>query len=189
MIDRREPRGREIDQLRAAWRTSVTPSRIGSCTQTTRASARERVVELAQRRRLLGAVVVALEHAAAPERVVEDHQAALGEQRQAGLEVRAVVRLVGVDEDEVERAVELRDRLQRRTAADLDAVRVGAGVDVALGEVGVLLRELAADDLPAGGSTAAIAAPSSRSRCRARAPCARRSRRRASPGSGPRPSP
>ena len=60
-----------------------------------------------------------------------------------------VVGLVGVDEDEVERAVERADRVECRAAAQLDAVRMGRRVDVALGEVGALGVELAGDDPPA----------------------------------------
>ena len=65
------------------------------------------VVEPPDRLRRLVAIV-RVGDAPRPERVVGDDQPVVGELRQHRLVVVDVVRLVGVDEDEVERAVELR---------------------------------------------------------------------------------
>ena len=67
----------------------------------------------------------------------------LGEHR---LEVVAVGGLVSVDEDQVERALEGGDGVDGRTHQHLDHVSVGAGRDVAAGELGMGRRDLAAGD-------------------------------------------
>ena len=67
-------------------------------------------------------VVVRIRHASRPERVVEDHQACRRQLRQRRLVVVDVVRLVGIDEDEIELALELADRVECRPEPVLDAV-------------------------------------------------------------------
>ena len=84
-----------------------------------------------------GAFVFALvKDAAAPEGVVGGDEAPLAQPWQHSLVVTDVVRLVGVNEDEVEFALEPADRLQRRAEVDLDLVGVSALVDVAAGDGG-----------------------------------------------------
>ena len=83
---------------------------------------------------------------ARPERVVHDDQPAVGEQRQGRLVVVDVVRLVGVDEDEVEGAVQLRDRLQARAEPVLDAISDACLLCVAPCDRSRLLVDVAADD-------------------------------------------
>src|SRR5918995_4852708 len=91
-----------------------------------------------QLRDLPRALVLRVEHAAAPERVVDRDQTALGEPRQYGFVVRVVAFLVGVDEDEIELALEVRDRLRRRAQMEPDLRPVRAAVEVTLGDLGVL---------------------------------------------------
>jgi hypothetical protein len=85
----------------------------------------------------------------AGERVVGRDQAALGELRQHRFVVVDVAGLVGVDEDEVPRAVERGDRLERGPHVDGDPLREGGLRDVAARERRVLLVELARVQLAA----------------------------------------
>ena len=124
----------------------VTPSRIVSCTTTTRSSAASLSFSAAIARR---ALVGRVEHLAAPERVVDRDQAVLAQAGQHGLVVVVVVRLVGVDEDEVEVAVEPCDRLERGAEMDRDPVRVRALVDVSLRDLGVPRLDVAGVDVAA----------------------------------------
>src|SRR5262249_30862308 len=94
---------------------------------------------------------VALAHLPVPERVVGDDQAALGQTRQDGLVVVDVTVLVGVDEDEVEVAVETRDCLKRGPDVQCDARAVGTAIEVALRERRPLLVDLARVDAAAVG--------------------------------------
>ena len=77
-------------------------------------------------------VRILVEHVSAAQRVVGDDQAAVGELRKHRLVVVDVAGLVRVDEDEVERAVELRDRLDARTEPVLDAIDQARLLGVAL---------------------------------------------------------
>src|SRR3954452_8289174 len=86
----------------------------------------------------------------AVERVVGDDQPAGRELGQHGLVVVDVARLVGVDEDEVQRPVEGGDRVERRALADLDAIGVRPRLDALARELHVQRQELARDDAAIG---------------------------------------
>src|SRR5205085_145474 len=97
-----------------------------------------------------GVVVVGTtEDAAVPQDVVDRDQASIGQLGHNGLVVVAVVDLVGVDEHEVEGAGQAGDRLEGRAHADLDAVGVGAGLDVRAGDGLGLGVDVTGDDVPA----------------------------------------
>ena len=106
------------------------------------------VVEGADR---LGALaeVRSVEDGAVPQRVVGHDQAAVGQLGQHRLVVVHVVRLVGVDEDEVERAVQRGDRVEGAAEADLDAVGVRALLDEPASEGDGGLVDVTGDDSPA----------------------------------------
>jgi hypothetical protein len=89
-----------------------------------------------------------VDDAPAPERVVGGDQAPLGEAGEHGLVVVDVVLLVGVDENEVELAIEAADRVDRGADVDRDAVGVARLLDVAARDRRVLLFDLARVDAP-----------------------------------------
>src|SRR4051794_14998424 len=101
----------------------------------------------------LGSVVRVgrVDDAAAPERVVGGDQAVRGEPLERGLVVVDVARFVGVDEDEVERPVELLRGVERRPDLDLDLVAVRAAIHEGAGERGALRIELERRDAPVLG--------------------------------------
>ena len=126
----------------------MTPSRIVSITQTTRSSATTIALKSRKRPRVVGLVVALREHAAAPEHVVDDDQAARLEPLERGLVVPRVAGLVGVDEDEVVRAGQPLERALGRADVDRDPVGPVGPVDPAGGELGVLRLELQRVDRP-----------------------------------------
>ena len=87
---------------RQRLRASVSPSPSGSSTGLTRGSAWILRVELADHQRLPVAIA-RIGDPAAPEHVVERHDAARADQRQRSLVIGVVELLVGVDIGEVER--------------------------------------------------------------------------------------
>ena len=95
----------------------------------------------------------AVDRASAGQRVVGGDETSLGESGQNGLVVADVARLVGVDKDEVELALQACDRLDRRAHMHGDAIRIGATGDVAPCNLRVLLVDLARVD-PAVGRQA-----------------------------------
>ena len=82
----------------------------------------------------VGRLVFIVEDPSGPEDVVEGDEATIGELRQDGFVVGRVVLLVGIDEDEAEGAIEGGDGVERGGEAQLDAVAVGAAVEVLLGD-------------------------------------------------------
>src|SRR2546422_735114 len=79
------------------------------------------VIEAAQR--LCGGVPrLGVRDRARPQRVVHRDQPAAAQQRKRALVIVLVVLLVGIDEDEIERPLELRQRLERRREPQLDLV-------------------------------------------------------------------
>ena len=92
------------------------------------------------------------------ERVVRGDQPALGETREHSLVVVDVAILVGIDEDEVELALEAVDRLQRRAEVELDAVAVRRAVEVALSHFSACVGSSSQVSMrPPSGSAPAIA--------------------------------
>ena len=91
----------------------------------------------------VGRLVFVVEDTSGPEDVVEGDEATIGELRQDGFVVGGVVGLVGIDEDEAEGAIEGGDGVERGGEAQLDAVAVGAAVEVLLGDAGMLPADLA----------------------------------------------
>src|SRR5439155_23040476 len=80
-------------------------------------------------------VRVVLRDAARPEDIVGDDQAVVGEERQRGLVVVDVALLVGVDEDEVERALERPHRLEAGPEPVVDPVGEAGLLRVAAGNL------------------------------------------------------
>ena len=92
---------------------------------------------------------------ARPERVVERDRPAAADELQAGLVIRIVVRLVGVDEGEVEGfgsalLQQRRERLGRGREAKLDALGDAGLLPVAAGDAGPFVADVAADELAVG---------------------------------------
>ena len=94
---------------------------------------------------------LALDDPPARERVVGDDQAALREAREDSLVVADVPLLLGVDEHEIELAVEAVHRLERRPDVERDLRAVRRAVEVPLRERRPLRVELAGVDPPALG--------------------------------------
>ena len=115
------------------------PSRTVSMTATTRLVDGDLVV---QRDDPLRPLVLRIQDVAAPECVVDRDQAARGQPGKNSLVVGILTRLVRVDEDEVELALELLDRLDRRAEVKCDLGTVRAAVEISLRDLGVLRRDL-----------------------------------------------
>ena len=82
-------------------------------------------------------------HLAAHQQVVHHHQRPLGQLRLGQLDVARVLALAGVDEEQVEGAVEARERLERVALDDLDPVGHAAALEVVArlgGALGVALE-------------------------------------------------
>src|SRR4051794_17002702 len=90
-----------------------------------------------------------VDHAAVRKGVVRDDQAPLGQARQHGLVVADVALLLGVDEDDVEVALEPLHRLERRADMEGDLRPVRRAVEVALREGSARRIELAGVDVAA----------------------------------------
>jgi hypothetical protein len=100
----------------------------------------------------LGALVLVLfDDASRPQDVVRDDGPALGQLRQDGFVVVDVVLLVGVDEDEVERALERFERLERGPDAVIDPIGDAGFLGIAAGDRGRLLIDVEADNPAALG--------------------------------------
>ena len=104
----------------------------------------------------LRALILRIQDLAAPECVVDRDQAAGGQPGKDRLVVGVLTRLVRVDEDEVELALELLDRLDRRTEVkcDLGAVRTRSKYRCA---TSAFLGSISSVSMrPSSGSAAAI---------------------------------
>ena len=96
-------------------------------------------------------MIIGVRDLAGPEGVVDDHQPTVGEQRHRRVVVVDVVRLVRVDEDEVERPVEPGDRLERGAEPVVDAIVDSGLFRVAARDRRRLLVHVTRDDPAAGG--------------------------------------
>jgi len=95
--------------------------------------------------------VLGVYYAAAPEDVVDDDEAAGGDFGEDGFPVVYVVAFVGVDEDEVEGAVEGGNGIECWAEAEFDFVSVLAFCPVALGHCGGFAVDVAGDDFSVRG--------------------------------------
>src|SRR5207248_1908710 len=88
-----------------------------------------------------------------PQRVVHGNESSLGQFGEHGLVVLQVARLVGVYEDEVERAVERGDGFDRGAEVEVDPPGIRTALDVAAGHGRRLLVDVAGDDRAARRKT------------------------------------
>ncbi len=124
----------------------VTPSRIVVSTQTTRGSFDHLVVEGAHGDRALVGLGDRGQHAPVLQRVVDRDDPVRRQLGQNRLEVGVVGHLVGVNEDEVVRALQLVEGAQRRPFDHADPALVPGRGDVAPGDRGVVGVHLQGDD-------------------------------------------
>ena len=129
-----------------ARRIRVTPSLMVVSTQTTRGSLTTLSLKARNARAPSCGSLLRGEDAAALQRVVDDDQAVPGQLRQHRLEVGVVGDLVGVDEDEVERPLQLFQGAQRRALDHADVALEPGGGDVAPRHLGVVRVDLERDD-------------------------------------------
>ena len=106
------------------------------------------VVEGAQGPGPLVRVLLRRQDAAGLQRVVDDDQPVAGQLGQHRLEVGVVGDLVGVDEHEVERSLQLLEGAQRRALDHADVALEPGGGDVAPRHLGVVRVDLERDDGP-----------------------------------------
>ena len=131
-----------------ARRISVTPSRMVVSTQTTRGSLTTLSLKAPQGPGPFVGIVLRGQDAAALQRVVDDDQAVRGQLGQHRLVVGVVGDLVGVNEDQVERPLQLLQGAQRRPLDHADvALEPGLG-NVAPGHLGVVRVDLERNDGP-----------------------------------------